>query len=86
MEESKEIWKGYIIVRQGSVWRVRNYNRYVGGSFTMLSKAKAWIDGRVNDDKESEWKTAIRRIRRIKDLNKRSKEYKKLCQEMQRCL
>lgn len=85
MEETKEERKGYLIVRQGPYWRVRNGNRYVGGTFTMLSKARDWVDARVNTDYEKAWKRAIIRLKRIKDLNKRTKEYKKLCQAMQRC-
>ena len=38
MEESQEEWKGYIIVKNGPYWRVRNCNRYVGGTFNMLDK------------------------------------------------
>lgn len=84
MEESQEERKGYLIVRQGPYWKVRNCNRYVGGTFTMLSKARDWVDARAVEDLDKAWKKAIRRLKKIKDLNKRTKEYKKLCQEMGR--
>ena len=80
MEESQEEWKGYIIVRYGMNWRVRNNKVYVGGTFTMLEKARAYIDVLVTNKEREEFKTALRRIRKIKDLNQRTKEYKKLCQ------
>lgn len=80
MEESKEEWKGYIIVKDGPYWKVRNSTRYIGGTFTMLAKARAWIDATIVENQSKEFKTALRRIRKIKDLKERSKEYKKLCQ------
>ena len=80
MEESKEERKGYLIVRAGPYWKVRNCNRYVGGTFTMIEKARAWIDATVRINEDKEYKTALRRIRKIKDLKQRAKEYKKLCQ------
>ena len=82
MEESKEEWKGYIIVKDGPYWRVRNCNKYVGGAFNMLDKARRWIDAEVIRHEEKEYQSAIRRIRKIKDLKQRSKEYKKLCQTL----
>lgn len=80
MEESQEEWKGYIIVKDGPYWKVRNNTRYIGGTFTMLAKARAWIDATIIENQSKEFKTALRRIRKIKDLKERSKEYKKLCQ------
>lgn len=80
MEETQTEWKGYIIIRAGKNWKVRNQKVYVGGTFTMLEKAKAFIDAQIVDKEREEYLTALRRIRKIKDLNKRSKEYKKLCQ------
>lgn len=82
MEESQEEWKGYIIVKNGPYWRVRNCNRYVGGTFNMLDKARRWIDAEVIRKEDKEYQTALRRIRKIKDLKQRSKEYKKLCQTL----
>lgn len=83
MEESQEEWKGYIIVKDGPYWRVRNCKVYVGGTFNMLDKARKWIDAEVIRKERSEYETALRRIRKIKDLKQRSKEYKKLCQTLQ---
>ena len=80
MEESQEEWKGYLIVRYGMNWRIRHNKVYVGGTFTMLEKAKAYVDVLVTNKEREEYLTALRRIRKIKDLNQRTKEYKKLCQ------
>lgn len=82
MEESSEIWKGYIIVRQGHNWAVRNCNHYVGGTFTELSKARAWIDAELVRIRENTYRRELVRIRKIKDLKQRSKEYKELCQTL----
>lgn len=80
MEESKEEWKGYIIVRSGKYWKIRNVHKYIGGSFTMLSKARAYIDAIVVNTKHKEFNRSLREIRKIPDIAKRTKEYKKLCQ------
>ena len=80
MEESQEERKGCIIVRSGINWKVRVHNTYIGGTFTTLEKARAFVDARAVDKEREEYLTALRRIRKIKDLNQRTKEYKKLCQ------
>ena len=80
MEESKEIRKDFIIVRDGKNWKVRSGNIYIGGTFTMLEKARAWIDAEVIRRERKEYNSELYRIRKIKDLDKRTKEYKKLCQ------
>lgn len=80
MEETKEEWKGYIITRSGCNWKVRHCNKYVGGTFTMLEKARAYVDAQVVNSKQRFYEKELRRIRKIKDLNQRSKEYKLLCQ------
>lgn len=80
MEESKEVWKDYIIVRDGKNWKVRNCNVYVGGTFTMLCKAKAWIEAEIKRKETKKYNSELCRIRKIKDIDKRTKEYKKLCQ------
>lgn len=83
MEESKEIRKDFIIVREGKNWRVRSGNIYIGGTFTMIDKARAWIDAEVIRRERKEYNSELYRIRKIKDLDKRTKEYKKLCQTQQ---
>jgi hypothetical protein len=83
MEESKEIRKDFIIVRDGKNWKVRSGNIYIGGTFTMLEKARAWIDAEVIRRERKEYNSELYRIRKIKDLDKRTKEYKKLCQTRQ---
>lgn len=86
MEESKEDWKGYLIYRSGKYWRVRNENYSYPGVFTMLSKARAYVDALIVNSTHKERKRVyskeIKRIREISDLNKRTKEYKKLCQTL----
>lgn len=80
MEETKEEWKGYIITRSGCNWKVRHCKKYVGGTFTMLEKARAYVDAQVVNSQQKFYEKELRRIRKIKDLNQRSKEYKLLCQ------
>lgn len=80
MEESSQEWKGYLIVREGPYWKIRNKTVYVGGTFTLLNKAKEWIDTTVIQTREKEFQKSLKRIRKIVDLKQRSKEYKKLCQ------
>ena len=78
MEESKEIRKDFIIVRDGKNWKVRSGNIYIGGTFTMLEKARAWIDAEVIRRERKEYNSELYRIRKIKDLDKRTKEYNDL--------
>ena len=80
MEETQEEWKGYIITRAGCNWKVRHCKKYVGGTFTMLEKARAYVDAQVVNSKQQFYEKELRRIRKIKDLKQRSKEYKLLCQ------
>ena len=80
MEETQEEWKGYIITRSGCNWKVRHCKKYVGGTFTMLEKARAYVDAQVVNSKQQFYEKELRRIRKIKDLKQRSKEYKLLCQ------
>lgn len=80
MEESKEEWKGFIIIKQGPYWRVRNCRRWVGGTFTRIEKARLWINAEVNKRRRKFYKSELRRIRKIEDIRKRAREYKKLCQ------
>ena len=80
MEETQEEWKGYIITRSGCNWKVRHCKKYVGGTFTMLEKARAYVDAQMFNSKQQFYEKERRRIRKIKDLKQRSKEYKLLCQ------
>lgn len=80
MEKQKEERQGYIIVRSGCNWKVRHVNKYVGGTFTMLEKARAYVDAQIINNQKKLYEKELRRIRKIKDLNQRTKEYKKLCQ------
>ena len=56
MEESQEVWKDYIIVRDGKYWRVFREHHYYGGLFTMLSKARAYVDVLVNNKEIEDYK------------------------------
>ena len=80
MEETQEEWKGYIITRSGCNWKVRHCKKYVGGTFTMLEKARAYVDAQIVNSQQQFYEKELRRIRKIKDLTQRSKEYKLLCQ------
>lgn len=80
MEESKEEWKGYLIVRCGRFWKVLNVHHYIGGSFTMLDKARAYIDAITADKNHKEFKRKLKEIRKEPNIAKRTREYKKLCQ------
>ena len=80
MEETQEEWKGYIITRSGCNWKVRHCKKYVGGTFTMLEKARAYVDAQIVNSKQQFYEKELRRIRKIKDIKQRSKEYKLLCQ------
>lgn len=81
MEESNQEWKGYLIIRDGKFWKIRNVNRWVGGSFTTLDKAKQWVNGQVNIAIDKEYNRTLKEIKKEPDLKKRSKRYKELCQD-----
>lgn len=77
MEESQETWKGFTITRDGPFWKVKN----IKGLFTTLEQARRSIDAKIVNDEAREYRLAIYRIRREPDLNKRTRMYKKLCQQ-----
>ena len=68
MEETQEEWKGYIITRSGCNWKVRHCKKYVGGTFTMLEKARAYVDAQIVNSKQQFYEKELRRIRKINDL------------------
>lgn len=80
MESKEEIRSSFIIVRLGSFFVVRRVHKPVGGRFISEQDAKNFVDKRVNELYNMEYESELRRIRKIPDLKKRSKEYKKLCQ------
>lgn len=81
MENSETLWKDFVIVRQGPYWVVRNNTRYIGGTFTTLTAAKRFVDERIEDDKLEAYKTGLNQIKKM-PINKRKKEYDKLCQTL----
>lgn len=81
MEESQVLWKGFIICRKGPYWIVRNYKKTVGGTFTHLSAAQRFIDGRLETEKLKQYRAGVKKIKKL-PINKRKKEYIKLCQTL----
>lgn len=79
MEVKEEIRKAFVIVRAGVFWRVRNVNRWEQGDFLSEQDAKIFVDKKVNEMYNKQIKSAMIRIKKIKDLKKRCKEYRKLC-------
>lgn len=81
MEESEVLWKGFVIKRKGPYWIVKNYRRTVGGTFTMLSAAKKYIDSKIEADRLKMYNAGVRKIKKL-PINIRKKEYIKLCQTL----
>ena len=81
MEESEIVWEGFVILRKGPYWVIKNSTRYVGGDFTNVFEAKKYIRGRIEKEKIKAYKTNLRKIRKM-PINKRKKEYIKLCQTL----
>lgn len=80
LEDSKEEWQGFIIVRDGRFWVIRNNTRYVGGKFTTLDKAKTFINSLKNTQADKEYAKNLREVRKEPDLKKRKRKYEELCQ------
>ena len=83
MEESSEVWKGYVITFTGRFYSVRNATRYLPGMFTTRTKAREFIDRYIIDCEKKEYTKALNKIRKEPDLKKRSRMYKELCQANQ---
>lgn len=81
MEESEIIWEGFVILRKGPYWIIKNSTRYVGGTFTSVFEAKKYIRRRIEEEKIKAYKVDLRKIRKM-PINKRKKEYLKLCQTL----
>lgn len=81
MEESEIVWEGFVILRKGPYWVIKNSTRYVGGTFTNLFEAKKYIQGRIEKEKVKAYKVGLRKIHKM-PINKRKKEYIKLCQTL----
>lgn len=80
MEESEEVRSSYLIIKDGKFWKVRNVNRWVGGSFTEYNKAAQWVENTLRDKEIKEFNKALKEIKKEPDLKKRSRKYKQLCQ------
>lgn len=80
MEESNQEWKGYLVVRIGRFWKIKNNTQWIGGSFTTLDKAKQWINAQINKGIDKEYKRTLRDIKKEPDIRKRTRRYKELCQ------
>lgn len=80
MESKKEIRSSFIIVRLGSFFVVRRVHKPVGGRFMSEQDAKNFVDKRVNELYNRAYELELKRIRKIPDLKKRCREYRKLCQ------
>lgn len=81
MEESEIVWEGFVILRKGPYWVIKNSTRYVGGTFTNVFEAKKYIQGRIEKEKVKAYKLGLRKIHKM-PINKRKKEYIKLCQTL----
>lgn len=81
MEYTQENRQGFVIIKDGPYWIVRKHKRPVGGTFTMLSAAQKYIEKRIEADRQKEYTAGVRRIKKL-PINKRKKEYIKLCQTL----
>lgn len=81
MEESEIIWEGFVILRKGPYWVIKNSTRYVGGTFTNIFEAKKYIRSRIEKEKIRAYNSGLRKIRKM-PIKKRKKEYEKLCQTL----
>lgn len=80
LEDSKEEWQGYVIVRDGRFWVIRNTTRYIGGRFTTIDKAKQYINAIKNTQADKEYIKNLREVRKEPDLKKRKKKFEATCQ------
>ena len=84
MEEQTIEWKkDYIIVRDGRLWKIRNNTVYLPGAFTTKFHAEQHIASLNNKNIDQIVKKEIKAIKNSdKDIKKRMKEYKDLCQQI----
>jgi hypothetical protein len=84
MEEQTIEWKkNYVIVKDGTLWKIRIGGNYVGGSFTTKFHAEQAMNGMQNRHITKTVKKEIKAIQKSgKDIKKRMKEYKELCQQI----
>jgi len=86
MEEQTIEWqKDYVVVRDGTVWKIRyaKNGTFVGGAFTDKFHAEQHIASLNNDRINKIIKSETTKIKRSgKDIKTRMKEYKELCQQI----
>jgi hypothetical protein len=84
MEEQTIEWqKDYVIVKDGTLWRIRNSSQYVPGAFTTRFHAEQALKGLQNSHIAKTIKAETNKIRKSgKDIKTRMKEYKELCQQI----
>lgn len=84
MEEQTIEWqKDYVIVKDGTLWRIRNKSSYVDGAFTTRFHAEQALKGLQNSHITKTIKAETNKIKRSgKDIKTRMKEYKELCQQI----
>lgn len=86
MEEQTIEWKkNYVVVRDGTVWKIRRESngQFVEGAFTDRFHAEQHIASLNNDRINKIIKTETTKIKRSgKDIKTRMKEYKELCQQI----
>lgn len=86
MEEQTIEWtKSYIVVRDGTLWKIRKVSdgRFVPGAFTTKFHAEQHIASLNNDRINNIVKAETTKIKRSgKDIKTRMKEYKELCQQI----
>ena len=86
MEKQTIEWqKDYVVVRDGTVWKIRRLsdNKFVEGSFTDKFHAEQHIASLNNTRIDKVIKSETNKIRNSgKDIKTRMKEYKELCQQI----
>ena len=84
MEEQTIEWqKDYVIVKDGTLWKIRNKTHYVEGAYTTKFHAEQALKGLQNTHITNTIKKETLAIKKSgKDIKKRMKEYKELCQQI----
>lgn len=80
MEEQNKERKELVIVQQGKYWKVRNVNYCYDDTFTEYSKAVKFKEKLEFIKDETEFNKALKQIKKEPDIGKKTREYKKLCQ------
>lgn len=81
MAEQTEKRKTFKIIRDGRFYKVYNEKHLFPSVFTTYRLAEQFIDRLLTVREEQEFRAAVHEIKKMKNINKKMKEYKKLCQE-----